>query len=876
MRWLARLREQVRALVFHAREERDLDEELRFHLEMESQANMGRGMTSAEASRRARLSFGWLETHKDRVREARGTAWLEDLAGDVRHGLRLLRRGPGFAAVVIVTLGVGIGANVAVFSVVDGVLLRPLPYAESERLFTVVGGMTARGEFLEVRERVGAFEGVAAFNAFNQVSLTGEGEPERLSAASVSPELFPMLGATPAVGRWFAPAEAELGEHRVVLLSHGLWQRRFGSDPGVVGRTLRLDGHGYQVVGVMPPGFRFPDDGVQVWLPLVVRGLAPGQLWGTGGNYVIGRLAPGATEARARAEIAALAPRMREAVPWRMPDDYWAEVAVTPLRDALLGEVRPVLLILLGAVALLLLVACVNVANLLLARGAARRGELAVRAALGAGRGRITRQLLAESMLLTLLGGTLGVVLAFGGVRALIATLPADLPRAVDVGVDLRVLLFALVISLATGLLFGLAPALRAGRTRPASSFRDNDRSGPDRARQRVASGLVASQVAAAVVLVIGAGLMVRSLDRLLEVDPGFNAGNVVSASVAPPAFRYATLAGQREFYEELLERLESVPGVLGAAVASGLPFAGDAYGSVFTIEGRPDPATVGGDWPWADARLTVSAGYFQVLGVPILRGRGFTHADRTDSEWVVVVSRMLAEEYWPGEDPLGARVRFPGEEEWRTVVGIAGDVQWADLSGDRGTGLYIPLHQGWGGAMRVVLRSSSTSAAGIAAVRTVVAGLDRDTPVSDLQPMTRLVSASVSDTRATSLLLSLFATVALLLGGIGVYGVTSYAVSTRVREFGIRMALGATARQVRRQVLRHATFVVAAGIVPGLLLALAAARLLAGLLFGITATDPATFIAVPLLLALLALLAAYLPARRAARVDPVVAIRSG
>ena len=625
----------------------------------------------------------------------------------------------------------------------------------------------------------------------------------------------------------------------------------------------------------MPPRFALPGPGTRLWVPAVTRPLPPTALWGAGGFTVLARLRPGATPAAATAEVAALGPAMHELVPWDMPAEYWRETAVVPLREELVGGVRPLLLVLLGAVGLVLLIACANVGNLLLSRGAARRKEMAVRAALGAERGRIVRQLLTESALLGLVGGAVGVLLARAAVPLLAAALPPDLPRLHEVRVDARVLAFALAASLATGLVFGLVPALRAARPDLRGSMAGGRGTAGSPERQRLSALLVVGEIALSLVLVVSAGLLVQSLWRLLHVDPGFRPGRVVAAAVAPPEHRYPDDESRRRYYDALLQRVRAAPGAPVAAVGTGVPFGGDVYGSVFKIEGRPDPARAGGDWPLADARLTVSAGYFRALGIPLLAGRALSEADRADAPPVAVVSRALAERYWPGEDPLGRRLRLLTDDGWRTVVGVVGDVKWDDLAAGGGAALYLPLGQGPTGPMRVVARTRDDPAALAASLRAVVRSLDPATPVGDVRTATQLVSASAAAHRSAMLLLSLFAALALALGAVGVYGVTAHAVGQRSREFAIRLALGARPGALLRLVLAGGARVAAAGIALGLVGALALTRLLAGLLYGVTALDPLTFAAVPLLLAAVVLLASYLPARHALRVAPVRALRA-
>ena len=830
--------------------EADVDEELRFHLEMRTRELIERGMDPVAARREAERRFGNLDEVQRACREEghrrekgqRRRETFADLRQDLLYALRALRKNPGFTAVAVLTLALGIGANTAIFSVVNAVLLQPLPYTEPDALVSVSGGMSVRGEFLQIREQVDAFADVAAYNTSNELSLTGQGEPVRLQSASVSPNLFGVLGVGPALGRTFLPDEGA-AHPDVAVLSYGLWRQRFGGDPDVIGQLIHLGGIARTVVGVMPPGFRFPERNTEVWIPIQTEGVSPPELWGWGGYEPIGRLRPGVTPEQARAEVGTLTPRLRELIPWKMPDDYWQNASLIPLKERIVGDVRPMLLVLLGAVGLVLLVACVNIANLLLARGATRRKELAVRTALGAGRTRLIRQLLTESTLLALLGGALGLLLAWGGVAALRAVLPANTPRLNEIGIDGWVLAFGFALALGTGVLFGALPALRASRTDPQRALRSGGRSDAG-GGGRLSGTLVAAEVALATVLVIGAGLLIQSFARLAQVDPGFPTEGLVSATVAPPEFRFGDEVARSGFYQELLQRLETVPGVRMAAASSNIPFGGRSFGSVFTIEGRPDPASEGGDWPMARVRSVISEDYLQTLGVPLLRGRGFTSSDRAGAPQVVLIDRALARKYWPGEDPVGKRIRYPGEEEWRTVVGVVGEVKHDRLDETAEGTLYTPMLQGGSTTpTSIVLRTAGDPSAVAANLRAVVASVDPDTPVSDIRTVEQLVSQSVAQPRFTTLLLALFAGVALLLGAVGIYGVLAYAVSQRIPEIGVRMALGAKAEDVLRLVVRRGLVLALAGVLVGLVAAWGATRLMSSLLYGIGATDPLTFI---------------------------------
>jgi putative ABC transport system permease protein len=799
---------------------------------------------------------------------------MDALLQDLRYALRQLLRNPGFAMVAVATLAVGIGANTAIFSVVDGVVLRPLPYPDQDRLVGFVEAGNYKGMLLEYRDRTESFDEIAGYTQFPfEVSLTGDGEPVRLQSAAVTAGLFATLGAPPLLGRTFVPEEEWAGRHHVVVLSHALWRQRYGADPGVVGRAIQLDGRQHQVVGVMPSGFAFPSQDVQLWVPFGIDRSDPLDLWSRTAGSFIGRLRPGVTVEQAGAEIGTVAPQLRELFPWQMPQDFWADATVVPLQDQLVGDARPTLFVLLGAVGLVLLIACANVANLLLARAATRRKEMAIRAAVGAGSGRIARQVLTESLLLASVAGGAGLLLAFWGVELLRAGLPPDTPRLQEIAINGRVLGVTLLLTLGTGLLFGTLPALHTSRVRAFGALKEGGRAGRSALQRRLSGLLVAGEVALAVMLVIGATLLIRSFWELRQVDLGFRAEELVTATVAPPGFRYPDPAARRAFHQDLLERLAAIPGVRGVAATDRLPFGTQGWGSVFIIEGRPDPATEGGDWPWADIAGAVSEGYFAEMGIPILEGRPFGPTDREDAPRVAIVNQGLAREYWPDESPVGRRVRGPGDD-WITIVGIAADTRVRAVAGETDTALYRPLAQSDPAVLSIVLRTSLAPAAMVATLREAVHRLDRDTPVEDIRSMGQLVSGSVADERFTMLLLTAFAGAALLLGALGIYGVLAYAVNERRRELGLRMALGAHRGDILLLVLRQGAFLAGGGLALGLLGAAVGSRVLSGLVYGVSTTDPATFLVVPAVLLGVAGLACLLPARRAVRVEPMAALR--
>lgn len=801
---------------------------------------------------------------------------MDTLWQDLRYALLQLRRTPGFTAVAVLTLALGIGANTAIFSIVNSVLLRPLPYRQPDRLVSIdLDALNYGGSYLQLRERTRTMD-VAAYRsaAYGSVglSLTGSGEPVQLDGTAVTSNIFAVLGVDAAIGRTFLPSESQPGRDAVVVLSYELWQARFGGDPSVIGSRIRLGSTSRTVVGVMPPRLHFPSATTQLWVPVVLDPAKRIELWSTGIN-MIGRLDPGADISQARAEVSALAPQMLRLFPWSMPAEYGRKATAIPLSEVVVGSVRPMLLILLGAVTMVLLMACVNVANLLLVRTAARRRELAIRTALGAGGGRLMRQLLTESVLLAGIGGAAGLLLAAWCLRALTGALPPETPRLDEISIDGRVLVVTLAVALATGLVLGVVPAFRAARSDAQAALKEGGRgSSAGRERRRLSGMLVVSELAAAVVLVTGAGLLARSFWHLLQTDPGFRTERLVSASIAPPTFRYSDDVSQREFYKTLLQRLETIPGVRVSALTTRLPFGGNNHGTVFKIDGRPDPAQTG-DWPFADIGAVVSGDYFRTLSVPLVGGRGFTEADREGAPPVAVINESLAHHYWPDQDPIGKRIQQPGDTAWATVVGIVADVKHDQLSEEKKGAIFWPLLQHQLDHPSIVVRTGANPDAVAASLRGAVADVDADTPVSDIRTMDQLISSSLSGPRAAMTLLTTFSALALVLGAVGIYGVIAYAVSQRTHEIGVRVALGARPGDMLRMVIEQGATMALAGVVVGLVAAFALTRLLAALLYGVSPLDPATFITGPIVLMSVALLATWLPARRAARVDPIVAL---
>jgi putative ABC transport system permease protein len=818
---------------------------------------------------------------------------IDVMRHDLRYALRSLRQRPGFTVLTVLTLALGIGATSAIFSVVNGVLLLPLPYDRPDDVVVVhtilegnPRGELSPPEYWDLREQARSFTHLAAFSD-GSLTLTGSGTPERLQAGFVTADALRLLGVSPARGRAFAAEEDLPGRPAVVLLSDGLWRRRFGADPEIVGRTLILDDAPTTVLGVMPPGFQLPSHyagpGMELWTLLQLDPALDRSERGWHWLAVMGRLRPGLGVGGADRETAALMAGMLQ----RYPGEYDADFggSASPASEELVGDIRPVILVLLGAVGLLLLIACANVASLFLARAEARQREIAVRAALGARAGRIVSQLLTESAALATAGGLMGLLLAMWGIRALVAAAPPTLPRLEAIGMDGWVVAFTAAITLSTGILFGLAPALHAARPDLSGALTEGGRGGSaGGSRQQFRRGLVVSQIALALVLVAAAGLLIQSFARMRGVDPGFVPERVLTARVELSPVRYESNEQIRTFYQRLVRRLEALPGVRSAAAVKALPMTQLELGDwSFVREGMYSLPPKPSEWSLAYWQ-SMSPEYFETLRIPVLQGRGIEATDRIGTPGVAVINRTLAKQVWPGGDALGQRILLGGgatDSVWRTVVGIVGDVRHRGLDAEPRPEIYLPHAQfpaGTGTALRtlrVVLRTDGDPAQLTGALRAALAELDPDIPLADVQTMEEALGAWAAERRLTMLLVAGFALLALILGAVGVYGVMAHLVVQRTREIGIRIALGALPREILGLVLSQGAWVAGLGIAAGLAGALAATRLLAGLLFGVGPTDPATLMATATALAIVAALASLLPALRAIRTDPVEALRA-
>lgn len=885
VRGLGKLWHRMRDTFRDERRELDFQTEMEEHVRLLAERYCRQGMTAEAALLAARRQFGNPTLLKEDLREMQIIPVIEALRRDLTYAARMLRKNPGFAAAAVITLALGIGANTAIFSVCNAVLLKPLPYAEPDRLVMLSeqdrdGKLdnVALANFVDWRDASRSFSDMAAMRVSSfapSFILGGQTEASRLAGDSVTSSFFSVLGVQFMLGRNFLPEENRPGQNRVAILSYATWSERFGADRDIVGKGITLDAGSYTVVGVLPASFHFGTSAadfqtrsqVDIWVPTV---LDPQKLQRNSHMFhVIARLKPGIKLAQAQAELNVLAANLAQQYPEQNKDKG---IVAVPLPDQVTGSVRVALETLLGAVGLVLLIACANVANLLLNRAAARQREMAVRTALGASRGRLAQQLLTESLLLASLGGVTGFLLALAAIAALTPQLPADLSRAAGIVVDMRMLIFTAVISLVTGTLFGLGPLFGSWRASAGESLKQDNRTSSG-IQTRLRSGLAVAQIAIAITLLIGAGLMVKSFWALVHVAPGFRSDSILTARVSLPSPRYADNGKIAAFERVLRENLHSRSGIQSAGFTTYVPLGGLDNGSAFVIEGRPPLPT--GTYNMSQYR-PVSPSYLETIGIPLLRGRSFTEADTAESPWVVMINDSMAREYWPAENPIGQRLQFGSGDKWRTVIGVVGDVLHEGLDRSAKPELYVPIEQSWNveGEPTIVVRTTLDSGASAAELRGVISAIDPSISVDRIETVKQLLSGSVAQPRFRTIILTAFSLLALVMASIGIYGVMNYLVIQRTREFGIRLSLGATPSAVLRLVLRRAALLIGAGTCLGLAGSVLLVRFITTLLFGTAALDPLTFAAVPTLLALVALAASYIPARRATRIDPIVALR--
>jgi putative ABC transport system permease protein len=885
-------------LVRKRKRDEDLDDEVRGYAEMLMEEKMREGMKPEEARRAARIELGGVEQVKEQVREVRAGAWLDSLLQDVRYGARTLRKSPGFTAVAVLTLALGIGANTAIFSVVNSVLLRPLPYPDSGRLVWITEALpppmnaeiVSGGDYLDWRDQSRSLQQLAAFDPSNNFNLTGGGQPQRVHAALVTANFLQALETSLAQGRPFSQEEDRPKANPVAIVTRGLWDQRFGAGTPLSNQTLDLDGTGYSIVGILPADFRFPlQPEVQVLVPF---GLDPVREHGPGPwaiVNVIGRLLPGVTLEQAAADLTTIHQRVQAAREAAAPPprsgghpmmfngpQFEPRTKITPLHEYLAGDMRPELLLLLVAVGVVLLIGCVNLANLLLARSATRTKEFAIRAALGAGRKRLLAQMLTESCLLGLLGGAIGLLIGFGGMRLFLVLLPAGpmnlFLQQVTLELDGRVMLFALALSLLTGILFGLVPAFAASRTDVNYSLKEG-KSGVlgGHRRNPIRSLLIVSELALALVLLTGAGLLLKSLCRLIEVNPGFQPENVLTATFSLP---YTDASRQAAFCDQLLQRLNSLPGVEAAGLTDTLPLFGAPNTMMLGLQVKGEPPPDPRKTPVITV-VAISPGYFNAIGMRLERGRVLTDQDKKDPSQVVVVSAALAEHFFAKKDPLDQQVKTGGMPNWHAIVGEVEDVRRSGLDAKPELVMYLPLTQGHtGGTFSIAVRGRIDAASLSSAVRSEVASLDSELPLYNVATMEKRISTSISPRRFNALLLAMFAGLALILAAVGIYGVISFGVAQRTHEIGVRMALGAQPSALLRLVIVEGMSVALVGIAIGVAGAFGVMRFIRSFLFEVSATDPSTFAAVAAVLVIVALAACYIPARRATRVDPMVALR--
>jgi putative ABC transport system permease protein len=862
----------------------DLEQEIQSHLQMAASDRVDRGDSAARAHQAVRQEFGNVALVEQVTREQWPVHWFDEFLQDLRYAARTLRRNPGFALVAVLTLALGIGANAAIFSVVHAVLLKALPYPQADRLVMVYEDVRlpnyqnkknepSPGNFSDWSSQNAVFETMAAYRnrSFN---LTGEGEPARVEGELVTSEFFNTLQMSPALGRAFSPEEDRPGNSDVVVLSDGLWKSRFGSDAQILGRKILLDSEAYTVIGVMPPNFHFPDPDDQLWVPM---GMSSADLSNHGSHFllVFARLKPEITLTRARAEMEALAKHLTGQYP---ATNSGQTVNVVSLHEDIAGPVRPALLALMAAVGLVLLIACTNIANLLLARASVRQREIALRQALGASRSRIARQFFTESVLLALLSCTLGLLLARWCLATLKLFAATTLPRAQEFSLNGPVLLFSVLLSIVAGIVFGVAPAMQAARGNSHETLKSGTREPSTRSRLPTRNLLVVLETALGAIVVIGAVLLLRSFLSIEHVPLGFEPQGILTFRVIPRGERYSQLAQRAVFYRQVLARIEGLRGVKSAAAVSFIPLTLARSKKGFTIEGRAPTAP--GQIPMAGYNLT-TPGYFGTMHITVLRGRDFSWSDSPQTQPVITINEAMAKRYWPNEDPVGKRIRQGGPDDtefpWLTITGIVADVREFDPITEPQPTMYFPITQFADprGILRDwVVRADNDPKSIAASVRAAVWEIDKDLPISRIRSMEEVRSMAILSPRLNLLLFGLFAALALILASVGIYGVTAYSVAQRTREMGIRIALGASRNDVVQIVVSQGVRLAIIGVVLGLAGAFALTRLMTGMIYGVSSSDPATFCVVAFLLMSVALAASYIPARRAMRVDPIVALR--
>jgi putative ABC transport system permease protein len=881
MRWVQNISNWLRSLLRRNTVEQELGSELRFHIERQVEENLAAGMSAQEARRAAVLEFGGIEQVKEDCRDTRRVNYFENLLNDVRYGLRMLRKSPSFTFFAAAVLALGIAANSAIFSIADNVLVRPLPYRDTNRLVMVWEDASAYdfpkntpapGNFNDWKSRNQVFEDVAAI-ANASLNLTGDGNPEDLIGKRVTANLFSVLGVTPALGRDFRADDDLSGSPHVAILSYGLWLRRFGGDPHVVGKEITLNFEKCTVVGVMKRGVQFPDRETELWVP---TRFTTGQLTNHGNHFlqVVARLKPGVSLKTANANLAIIAAQLEKENP---ESNAKVGAFAVPLREELAGDVRPAILMLVGAVCFVLLIACANVANLLLSRATGRRRELAMRLALGATRGRVIQQMLTESILLSLFAGAVGLLLSIWGTKFLATLIPVGIAPMAGTGVDGRVLLFTLVISLSTGILFGIIPASRVSQFHLNYSLKQGcGQSGVGSGGHRLRDALVICEVSLAIVLLTGASLLIRSLQNLYHLDPGFRADHVLVMRTPLPRQKYEAFAPRTAFYDQVLAKVVAIPGVVSAGYTTWVPLTNSGGATGITIEGKPEPAP--GNILIPNTRI-ISLDYMKTLRMRLIEGREIETRDAEGTLPVALINQTLARNYWSGENPIGKQFKVGAYKEkspWITVIGIVGDVHQAGLDVPARAEMYLPYQQQDFGyePEYLAVRTSGDPMALAEIVRQQIWSVDKEQPVAGVMPLEDLVDENLSSRRMQASLLSSFAVLAVLLVSLGIYAVLSFAVTQRTQEIGVRVALGAQPRDVLRMILSQGFKLFLIGAAIGLAAAFALSRTLVNLLYGVSAYDPASFAIVTILLAVVALLACYIPARRATRVDPLIVLR--